>query len=784
MKNIALRGGVTGSGLIRWAQYPSSNGANWAANPFSSSEVGMYINSTGNLVYSYLGSATIIGAQGGGGVVPSWNNIFAAAQTMSVQGTAFTIQDTTGTSNNVLSLAASSTSGALLTFAQSGSGNDVLGTSSSWSVSKAGAAAFLSVATATLNGAGAGLTIGDSGTNVITIGTNTNTITMAKATTFSSTITGVSQSLVSSSNTVAPLLVTDNTATTFGAGAASAGLVVVRSTSLTTGTIYRAQAAEGTLTTGKYFEAYDTTGSAAVFSVGKAGAVTINGADGSTVLTIANGDIVGSGATSLTYSDNDNAASLQVTNNTATTATVFVYTGSGVFTGSTTTSFVTVTQSGLTTGTVMYMAAAALTTGKVLDISATAQTTGALINVTGGGANITAGGALIAGSLGAAIAGNGLTLVTTGVYVGTGLLLLTANSQTTGTVAAISANGTTTGHGLTITSTGVITTTGDMLAVTANSATTATGIVRISATGLTSGNAFSVTGGGANQTSAGATALITSGASTDGVTLQVTSTGAYTGTVGILAVIGSNTTGNGAVFTYAAQTTGSGILVVANALTTGKGISVTHTTSVIASGGSLLSLSSTSVDTASTSGALLNLSSTASTAGTQVLQTYSALTTGIGESIVVAALTTGVAIKLTATAATLTTGFYLAANDGALNVFTIGANGHLTSNQTTAPTIATNSTGLSAVAVTAGSTDTAGTITSTGTPVSGTVITLTFNKTYTVAPKAVIYTPANASAGGINTMPIVTTTATTAIFTWPAGGVYAATPSWTYAVIA
>ncbi len=33
-------------------------------------------------------------------------------------------------------------------------------------------------------------------------------------------------------------------------------------------------------------------------------------------------------------------------------------------------------------------------------------------------------------------------------------------------------------------------------------------------------------------------------------------------------------------------------------------------------------------------------------------------------------------------------------------------------------------------------------------------------------------------------MPIITTTATTAVFTWPAGGVYAATPSWTYLVIA
>ncbi|HXB13125.1 MAG TPA: hypothetical protein VNZ45_14150, partial [Bacteroidia bacterium] len=164
--------------------------------------------------------------------------------------------------------------------------------------------------------------------------------------------------------------------------------------------------------------------------------------------------------------------------------------------------------------------------------------------------------------------------------------------------------------------------------------------------------------------------------------------------------------------------------------------------------------------------------------------TGNSATTGSVAVINGTGLTTGKGLVINGTAATMTTGFYLAANDAGLNVFTIGANGHLTSNQTTAPTVATNATGLSAVAVTAGSTDTCGTITSTGTPASGTVITLTFNKTYTVAPKVCIYTPANAAAGGVNTMPIVTTTATTAVFTWPAGGVYAATPSWTYLVIA
>jgi len=142
-------------------------------------------------------------------------------------------------------------------------------------------------------------------------------------------------------------------------------------------------------------------------------------------------------------------------------------------------------------------------------------------------------------------------------------------------------------------------------------------------------------------------------------------------------------------------------------------------------------------------------------------------------------------LLITGTAATLTTGRYISVNDTTNGeVFGVGTNGHIISTAGTAPTIGTNSTGISACAITAGGTDTCGVVTTTGTPQSGTVLTITFGKTYTTAPKAVLYAPTNAAAGGVNTMPIITTTATTAVFTWPAGGVYAATPSFMYFVIA
>jgi hypothetical protein len=301
------------------------------------------------------------------------------------------------------------------------------------------------------------------------------------------------------------------------------------------------------------------------------------------------------------------------------------------------------------------------------------------------------------------------------------------------------------------------------------------------------------------------------GSGTTGATFSVTNTGVYTG-VGAFQVIGDSATtgvvslmtGNGLTTgsvlsltsTGTITTTGEVLNIAANSATTSSGVLRVSATSLtsgfaaeITSGGASL-----------TTGGALNISNGASTAGTAVvitstgvMTTTAGLLTLAGASATTASglfritatgLTSGLGAQITATAATLTTGRYISFNDAALEVLGIGANGHIHTAQTTAPTVGTNATGLSAVAVTAGSTDVAGTITSTGTPASGTVITLTFHKTYTTAPKVCVYTPANAAAGGVNTMPIVTTTATTAVFTWPAGGVYAATPSWTYLVVA
>lgn len=91
--------------------------------------------------------------------------------------------------------------------------------------------------------------------------------------------------------------------------------------------------------------------------------------------------------------------------------------------------------SGVYTGTgVVAWTANALTTGVFLLVSATGLTSGAMQSFTGGGVNMIAGGTISAFAMGAATVGNGQTIVTTGVYTGTGILLLTASSATTGVI--------------------------------------------------------------------------------------------------------------------------------------------------------------------------------------------------------------------------------------------------------------------------------------------------------------------------------------------------------------
>lgn len=181
------------------------------------------------------------------------------------------------------------------------------------------------------------------------------------------------------------------------------------------------------------------------------------------------------------------------------------------------------------------------------------------------------------------------------------------------------------------------------------------------------------------------------------------------------------------------------------------------------------------------------------TTGTSFLTTMAAITTGIARRIVASLMTTGIGHQVVAAIAVLTTGRYYSANNGATEVWGIGLNGHMISTVSAAPpTIAvTTPNGISAAAITAGGTDMVGVITTTGTQDGSgdTVLDVTFGKTYTVPPKFVMLSPANAA--GAKTSPttllrayVSARSATGFTITIPEDtGTPLATPSFMYNVI-
>jgi len=392
------------------------------------------------------------------------------------------------------------------------------------------------------------------------------------------------------------------------------------------------------------------------------------------------------------------------------------------------------TDSTTTTGTSFAITESTLTTGSGESITASALTTGNVYLATGSGATMASGGTLYKGTLGAATAGTAFSATTTGIYVdAAGLLSLTANSATTGTLAVISG------------------------------------------TGLTSGSAFVITGGGANMTSSGQVEVINMGAATTGQGLQITSTGVYTGLNGILQTTGNSaTTGTIVRFNGTGVTSGNVFYAVGGGANMVSGGNVGNFDMGAGIAGSAI-LAQTSGVYTGTDGVFRTTANSATT-GTLNVVSGTGLTTGIGQKVI-------------ATAATLTTGRYFSANDSATEVFGIGANGHIHSTVSASPpTIAvTTQNGITAAAITAGGSDTCGVITTTGTNNNGgaTVLTVTFGKTYTTAPKSVMLQPLNTSAVISGTIPYISSiTATTFVITIPASGSSGATPSWSYLVVA
>lgn len=421
-------------------------------------------------------------------------------------------------------------SGVVLKLANSGTGKDLEGPA--WSLISTGSVGILELTSGgTINASGGALTIGLAGTATTLAGT----ATIAQGLTLTAgtlTHTVGANIITDTSNIAVGLLVTNNTISTYGVGGASTGMVVLRSTSMTTGTLLRLQLTEGTLNGGFYIDCYDVTGSAAVFKVGEDGATTITGADAANVLTITAGDVLISNG-SITMTDTDNAASFAITNNTLTTASLATITANALTTGA-----------GLVIGHTTAVIAAGGSLERISSTSVdTSTTTGCLLDLS---STASTAGTQVVGTFSGLTTGIGVSIVTAALTTGTGLSL--------------------------VNSAGVMTTTGEMLLVTANAATTCTGIVRVSGTGLTDGFAMEITGGGANATASGGVINLDAGAATVGSALKITTSGVYTGTTGVVDI------------NAAAATTGTVVDIGAAGLTSGTALKISAVEATLTTG--------------------------------------------------------------------------------------------------------------------------------------------------------------------------------------------------------
>ena len=267
-----------------------------------------------------------------GGGLSSWDDMYALDKTLTINSTTLTFALTHATNNGLTVTGSAGSAGHCVQITNSGTGNDINGTSNTWSIDKAGAAVLVGITGCDTIVAAANLALDATGAGTITFaGTSTGGITLTTATTCSASLTvgttltvgtGATFSdglvdIIDNANNASALRITNDTITTYG-NAADAGVVVLRSETLSTGTLLHLSLDETEHAGGYFFRCWSQDAGAAAFTIGELGVTVITGAAGSGALTVTNGDVVFSDG-SLTITDNDNAAILDLTNDTVTT---------------------------------------------------------------------------------------------------------------------------------------------------------------------------------------------------------------------------------------------------------------------------------------------------------------------------------------------------------------------------------------------------------------------------------------------------------------------------------
>jgi len=339
-----------------------------------------YLTGTGLRMY-VEGTWYTIPTSTTGGSPSSWEALYALDKTMTIDSTTLTFTLTHATGDGLTLAASAAAAGAVLQFANSGSGKDIQGTSDTWNISSAGLVTCVGVTTTsdiTSTGAAIDWDLIDNNASALSIDasgkagliaivttngseavTMSGLLTVAGAFTASTgatvtagglAVSDGSTTLEDDANTANTLTITNDTMTTWG-NATDAGLVQITSASLTTGFALNISLDASELNGGGYIRLWEQDGGAAVFSIGEAGATVIGGAaSGTDALTLTAGDI------------------------TVTAGDITITEGSAVITNTGNETALTITADSVTDGIVVDINADGVTTGTLLHLDTTADT--------------------------------------------------------------------------------------------------------------------------------------------------------------------------------------------------------------------------------------------------------------------------------------------------------------------------------------------------------------------------------------------------------------------------
>ena len=296
----------------------------------------------------------------GSGGYTTWDQMYANDKTLTIDSTTLTLAHTTATGDGLTITGGAATTGSLVQLTQSGSGADITGTSSTWSISSAGAV----VATALTMGDDEPITLGASSDAVIQWVGSGNVLDISGATNFDGnmtieaahtlTIAGAAGSTkftitagdavlsegslsIDDDDDAAALTVVNDTTTT-------ANIVEINADAMVDGFLLHLDSAnDASFSAGGYLECLN--GTSSVFTIGSQGLLTIAGsASGTSAIIVTAGDVeVTSGDITVTE------GSVSITNTANETALTIV--GDSVTDGI----LVDINADGVTTGTILHL---------------------------------------------------------------------------------------------------------------------------------------------------------------------------------------------------------------------------------------------------------------------------------------------------------------------------------------------------------------------------------------------------------------------------------------------